>query len=73
MNDKKEPLSAVNVAPLVMRLRRFNEWRRGADCEQPEPTEIGRDIDTAIDLLVGMSEAIRTDDLRYDEYLELLK
>ena len=59
MNDKNEPLSAVNVAPLVMRLRRLNEWRRGADFEQPEPTEIGRDIDVAIDLLVGMSEAIR--------------
>jgi hypothetical protein len=47
------------VDPLVMRLRHYNEWRRGADFEQPEPAEIGRDIDAAIELLVGMRDAIR--------------
>lgn len=35
----------------VMRLRRFNEWRRGADFEQPDPKEIGYDIDFATDKL----------------------
>ena len=59
MNDKTTPLSAVDVDPLVMRLRRYNEWRRGADFEQPEPAKIGRDIDAAIELLEAMRDAIR--------------
>lgn len=29
-------------------LTRYNEWRRGADIEQPNPEEIGRAIDYAI-------------------------
>lgn len=48
----------VHVDPLVMRLRRFNEWRRGAEFEQPAPAEIGADIDEAADLLEAMSHAI---------------
>lgn len=29
-------------------LTRYNEWRRGADIEQPDPKEIGKAIDYAI-------------------------
>ncbi len=36
---------------LAMRLRRYNEWRRGADFEQPQPAVIGRDIDAAISII----------------------
>lgn len=56
MNEKTDPLSAVAVDPLVMRLRRYNEWRRGADFEQPEPAEIGRDIDEAIAAIEQLDE-----------------
>jgi hypothetical protein len=48
----------VRVDPLVMRLRRYNEWRRGAEFEQPEPAQIGADIDAAADMLESMSRAI---------------
>lgn len=48
----------VRVDPLVMRLRRYNEWRRGADFEQPEPARIGADIDAAADMLEAMAAAI---------------
>ncbi len=60
MNDKTEPLSTVAVDPRVMRLRRYNEWRRGADFEQPEPAEIGNDIDAAADELERMSKLLET-------------
>jgi len=32
-------------------LTRFNEWRRGAEIEQPDPTQIGLAIDAAIQAL----------------------
>ena len=48
----------VRVDPLVRRLRRFNEWRRGAEFEQPEPAQIGADIDEAAEMLEAMSRAI---------------
>ena len=32
-------------------LTRFNEWRRGAEIEQPDPTQIGLAIDAAIKAL----------------------
>jgi len=50
-NTSEAPTRSVGVQRLVMRLRRYNDWRRGADFEQPEPTEIGRDIDKAADVL----------------------
>ena len=43
----------------VMRLRRFNEWRKGADFEQPDPKEVGLDIDYATEIIVHMSKAIK--------------
>lgn len=48
----------VRVDLLVMRLRRYNEWRRGAEFEQPEPSQIGADIDEAATMLEAMSRAI---------------
>ena len=36
------------LSQLASRLRRLNEWRRGAEVEQPDPYIIGRDIDKAI-------------------------
>ena len=41
----------TSTEQLITRLRRFNEWRRGGEFEQPEPTTLGRDIDDAIALL----------------------
>jgi hypothetical protein len=32
-------------------LRQYNEWRRGAEIDQPHPTTIGIAIDNAIKLL----------------------
>ena len=44
---------------LVIRLQVYNDWRRGADIEQPKPKEIGQDIDLAIEAikqLIGKNE-----------------
>lgn len=44
---------------LVIRLQVYNDWRRGADIEQPKPKEIGQDIDLAIKAikqLIGKNE-----------------
>lgn len=52
-----------NLDELVMRLKRYNEWRRGAEYEQPNPAEIGRDIDEVIAILERkMSDGLRGDD-----------
>jgi len=48
----------VQVAALITRLRRYNEWRRGAEFEQPEPAQIGADIDEAAVMLESMAGAI---------------
>ena len=40
-----------NILSLIERLRYFNEWRRGADGDQPDPAQIGRDIDAAVAIL----------------------
>jgi hypothetical protein len=47
------------VERCVISLRRYNEWRRGADFEQPEPKEIGTDIDFAADIIERMRKAIK--------------
>jgi len=48
----------VRVDQLAARLRRYNEWRRGAEFEHPEPAQIGADIDEAVALLESMAGAI---------------
>ena len=35
-------------------LSRFNEWRRGGDGEQPDPTEVGEAIEAALDALTTL-------------------
>ena len=44
-----------DVESLIIRLRRYNCWRRSGDLEQPDPSEIGEDIDMAIKLLKGIN------------------
>ena len=46
-----------NILSLIERLRYFNDWRRGADGEQPNPEQIGRDIDAAVALLSRQARA----------------
>jgi len=36
---------------LIHRLQYYNEWRRGADTEMPQPKQIGLDIDAAVEVL----------------------
>ena len=43
-----------DIDALVKRLRAYNEWRRGGDGPHPDPTQLGIDIDAAIDLLESM-------------------
>ena len=40
---------------LIDYLKAYQEWRRGADTEQPDPTELGEKLDIAIELL-GISK-----------------
>ena len=44
-------MGTQDIPALVERLRYFNAWRRGADGDQPDPAQIGRDIDDAIAIL----------------------
>ena len=46
-----------DIPALIERLRYFNAWRRGADGEQPNPEQIGRDIDAAGALLSRQASA----------------
>jgi len=41
---------------LIQRLRQYNQWRRGADIEQPNHTQLGIDIDDAIKILETITE-----------------
>ena len=36
---------------LIEYLKEYQEWRRGADIEQPDPTELGEKLDEAIQIL----------------------
>lgn len=44
---------------LIERLEYYNKWRRGADTEQPDPKQLGRDIDMAIKLLKSYDRDVR--------------
>lgn len=40
-----------DVKEAVKLLQRYNRWRRGADIPMPQPKEIGKAIDTAIEYI----------------------
>ena len=46
-----------DITELIERLRYFNAWRRGAEGEQPNPAQIGRDIDAAVAILSRQASA----------------
>jgi hypothetical protein len=57
-------------------LRKYNEWRRGADTEQPDPKELGEQIDAAIAGLTMLEETAKlaaTLKVERDEAREALK
>mgnify|MGYP000851038472 FL=1 len=50
-------METKDIPALIERLRYFNDWRRGADGEQPNPEQIGRDIDAAVAILSRQASA----------------
>jgi hypothetical protein len=44
-------MNQQDLKNLIDRLEYYNEWRRGADTEMPQPKQIGRDIDAAVEVL----------------------
>lgn len=45
-----------DLSALADRLKLYNEWRRGAETEQPHPKQIGQDIDAAIMIIEEMTD-----------------
>ena len=39
------------MSTLAQRFKKANRWRRGADIQMPDPTELGEDIDTTVEIL----------------------
>ena len=50
-------METKDIPALIERLRYFNAWRRGADGDQPDPAQIGRDIDAAVAILTRQTRA----------------
>ena len=48
-------------------LRKFNDWRRGADIPQPDPREIGEAIDAAVEMIERMGGALESLLIRCDD------
>jgi len=44
-------------AELITRLRAYQDWRRGGDGEQPDPVQLGKDLEEAIELLEGVKKS----------------
>jgi len=38
----------MTTKEIIKTLKTFNEWRRGSNIPQPDPTELGKAIDLAI-------------------------
>lgn len=48
-NNTEEPFGRrIDTKDIAAALESYNAWRRGANTEQPNPTEIGRLLDAAI-------------------------
>lgn len=47
-----------DIQTMMARLRAYNQWRRGAEMIQPDPRQIGQDLDDALDLIERMRAAI---------------
>lgn len=45
----------ARAAAVASGLRRYNEWRRGADIKPPNPAEVGELIDAAVEVLEWVS------------------
>lgn len=45
----------ARAAAVAAGLRRYNEWRRGADIKPPNPAEVGELIDAAVEVLEWVS------------------
>jgi len=52
----------ADSSAVVRTLKRYNDWRLGAEIEQPDPKEISRAIIEAISMLERMVKPIRNDD-----------
>lgn len=50
-------MGTQDIPALIERLRYYNSWRRGAESEQQNPEQIGRDIDDAIAILTRQTRA----------------
>ena len=50
-------LLPADIPALIERLRGYNAWRRGADSDQPDPAQIGRDIDAAVAIFTRQTRA----------------
>lgn len=44
-------MTQEEIQKAVKLLQRYNRWRRGADIPMPQPKEIGKAIDTAIEYI----------------------
>ena len=51
-----EPITKDDIRDARNLLRRYNEWRRGAEREMENPTEIGKAIDLACGVLERAEE-----------------
>jgi hypothetical protein len=56
----------MTTEQIIEYLRHYNEWRRGNNAPQPDPTEVGKAIDAAC-------EALQTLERERDEARENLK
>lgn len=58
MNDKQKMLN------LIERLLYYNEWRRGGDNNQPNPKQIGKDIDSSVAIIQGFISLMDDADIK---------
>ncbi|WAR44198.1 hypothetical protein [Methylomonas rapida] len=72
-DSENRAASDVPVQRVVMRLRYFNEWRRGADTEQPDPKQVGLDIDFATDKLEQITHVCTSHHETKEQFISRIK